>query len=180
MAEQLDTPMWNFAVAVYGRDGVPAECLGLQERLGLDVNLLLFAAYAGAVEGMALARDDLNAAAADVRNWHNEVVRSLRRARQALKAWSAGEDAIALDASAVRKQVKEIELQTERIELFMLWTWLQRRLASLPRSEPRDALAENLRVVLSLFGASGRDGDPAHAVPSLLKAAGSAVQATPG
>lgn len=180
MADHLDTPMWNFAVAVYGRDGVEAECLDVQERLGVDVNVLLFAAYAGAIEGVALGNDDLKTAAAEVKNWHRDVVRALRHARRALKSWSAGEDAVALDAGAVRNQVKEIELRAEKIEQFMLWTWLRERIASLAHAEPSEALAANLRIVLSLAGAEGAKADPAQATPHLLKAAGSTVQATPG
>ena len=50
----LDTPLWAFSLAVYGGDGVAEECLDLQERLGLDVNILLFAAFLGAVEAVQL------------------------------------------------------------------------------------------------------------------------------
>ena len=35
-SQPLDTPLWAFSLAVYGGDGVTDECLGLQERLGLD------------------------------------------------------------------------------------------------------------------------------------------------
>ena len=38
----------RFALKVYASEGVPPACLLLQERAGVDVNLLLFAAYAGA------------------------------------------------------------------------------------------------------------------------------------
>jgi uncharacterized protein (TIGR02444 family) len=180
MAGHLDTPLWNFAVVVYGREGVSQECLALQERFGLDVNLLLFGAYTGAVEGLALGGSDLATAVSSVRNWHEDVVRSLRRARQTLKAWSVGEDAVALEATAIRTQVKDNELKAEQIELFMLWTWLQTHLASLPRKAAPDALAENVRGVLTASGARGDDADPARMCQNLLKAASSTVHATPG
>jgi uncharacterized protein (TIGR02444 family) len=177
MAEHLDTPMWNFSVAIYGRDGVQAECLDAQDRLGLDVNILLFCAYAGAIERVALREKDLKAAVAVVKNWQTDVLGGLRGARRALKSWGAGEDAVALDAAALRGQVKEMELTAEKIEQFMLWTWLHERLAALPRKDPRQALADNLRLALSLSGAGV---DAAAALPHLLKAAGSTVQSTPG
>ncbi|MFL1876565.1 DUF2390 domain-containing protein, partial [Hansschlegelia beijingensis] len=43
----------DFAVATYGGDGVQAACLTLQDAHGLDVNVVLFAAWAGAVAGRA-------------------------------------------------------------------------------------------------------------------------------
>jgi len=64
---------------------VAEECLGLQERLGLDVNLLLFAAYIGAVEGVALATQDV--ADAQARLPIGTMSRALApRCRRALKA----------------------------------------------------------------------------------------------
>jgi len=38
----------NFAEALYGRTGVEAACLGLQDRPGLDVTVLLHACWLGA------------------------------------------------------------------------------------------------------------------------------------
>ncbi|HEY9550471.1 MAG TPA: TIGR02444 family protein, partial [Kiloniellaceae bacterium] len=42
-----ETPFWQFSGAVYARRGVAEACLALQQRHGLDVNLLLFCAWAG-------------------------------------------------------------------------------------------------------------------------------------
>ena len=52
----------DFAVATYGGDGVQAACLTLQDAHGLDVNVVLFAAWAGAVAGRALGPQDVAAA----------------------------------------------------------------------------------------------------------------------
>ena len=35
-AVRLDPPLWNFSLAVYGRDGVADECLDVQERFGVN------------------------------------------------------------------------------------------------------------------------------------------------
>ena len=80
---ELETPFWAFSLAVYAADGVAGECLGLQERLGLDVNLLLFAAYSGAVEGVRLEPQDVASAHDAVAEWHAEIVRPMRTARRA-------------------------------------------------------------------------------------------------
>jgi uncharacterized protein (TIGR02444 family) len=147
----LETPFWAFSLAVYAADGVAEECLALQERLNLDVNLLLFAAYIGAVEGVRLDRQDVANAHAVVAEWHNEIVRSLRHARQALKAPSTDVDNPLQAANAtLRLQAKRAELESEKIEQAMLWRWSRQALAGRPRGD--DALVNNVRGVLTLYG----------------------------
>lgn len=45
---QRENEFWQFSLAVYAAPGVEAECLALQEALGIDVNLLLFFVWLGA------------------------------------------------------------------------------------------------------------------------------------
>jgi uncharacterized protein (TIGR02444 family) len=147
----LDTPFWAFSLAVYAADGVAEECLALQERLNLDVNLLLFAAYIGAVEGVRLERQDVADAHAVVAEWHNEIVRTLRAGRQALNAPSTDVDNPLRAANAtLRVQAKRAELESEKIEQAMLWQWSRHQLAGRPRGD--DALVNNVRGVLTLYG----------------------------
>lgn len=158
-SQQLDTPLWAFSLAVYGRDGVADECLDLQERLGLDVNILLFAAFVGAVETVRLESQDIAAAGAAVADWQSEIVRPLRHVRRALKPMST---------EGLRAQVKAAELEAEKIELAMLWQWSSQHLADRPRIDRAGALADNLRGVLEFYGAA----EPANAaLPRLLAAA---------
>lgn len=148
---ELDTPFWAFSLAIYASDGVAEECLGLQERLGLDVNMLLFAAYMGAVEGVRLEAKDVSAASAAVTDWHDEVVRPLRVARRALKGPSADADNPLHAANAtLRLQVKRAELESEKVEQAMLWQWSRANLQDL--AHDGSALAGNLRNVLTLCG----------------------------
>jgi uncharacterized protein (TIGR02444 family) len=150
-APELDSPFWAFSVAVYAADGVAEECLRLQERLGLDVNLLLFAAYMGAAEGMRLAKADIASAHGAVADWHDEVVRPIRAARQALKAPAAAtDDTLQLAAASLRLNVKRAELDAEKIEQALLWQWSRAHLPDLQHDG--GALAANLREVLALFG----------------------------
>ena len=48
MPDEDPSSLKSFALAVYGQDGVPAACLALQDGLGVDVNVVLFAAFVGA------------------------------------------------------------------------------------------------------------------------------------
>jgi uncharacterized protein (TIGR02444 family) len=150
-APDLETPFWTFSLAVYGTDGVAEECLSLQERLGLDVNLLLFAAYLGAVEGLRLDAHTIELAQSAVGEWHGDIVRCLRQARQALKVPSADTSDPLDGASAMlRTCVKAAELEAERIEQAMLWRWLRANAHDLQHDG--SALTPNLRQVLALYG----------------------------
>ncbi|MDP6885033.1 MAG: TIGR02444 family protein, partial [Rhodospirillales bacterium] len=80
-----DDPFWDFSLATYDRPGVAAACLGLQDRHGIDVNMVLFCCWAGAsgagmVDPAAMAAA-LNAALP----WQRDVVVPLRRIRRDLK-----------------------------------------------------------------------------------------------
>ena len=165
--DKLLIALWHFAVTTYLAEGVQAECLSVQERFGVDVNLLLFAAYAGH-EGLTLRAEDIASASGSVDAWHADVVRSLRHSRQTLKGWAAGEDEVALQAGALREQVKKSELKAEQIELFMLWNWLQGQKSARARGERETAIAGNLREVLARYGAAD---DPESIVPRLMSAA---------
>ena len=158
-SQPLDTPLWAFSLTVYGGDEVPDECLALQERLGLDVNILLFAAFIGAVEGVRLEISDIAAANAEVAHWQADIVRPLRHARRALKPMSA---------EGLRAQVKAAELAAEKIELASLWQWSRAELTGRPRIDRADALAENLSAVLEFYRTPDR---PETTLPRLLAAA---------
>ena len=171
-SQTLETPLWTFALAVYGRDGVADECLALQERLQLDVNLLLFAACVGAVEGVRLAGEDIAAASAAVAGWQGDIVRPLRQARRALKPASTDAGNPLHEASsALRAQVKLAELEAEKLELAMLWQWSRAKLADRPRSNRQQALASNLRSVLEFYGVAPAQADAAGVLPCLFDAA---------
>ena len=73
MADETPT-LKDFALALYAREGVPPACLALQEATGLDVNILLFAAWRGAVLRREVSAADIAAARARVAEWHSVVV----------------------------------------------------------------------------------------------------------
>jgi uncharacterized protein (TIGR02444 family) len=157
---QAENPLWTFSLVVYAEAGVQEECLALQERFALDVNLLLLCAYAG-VRGVTLSGHDVGTAVEAVAGWHGDIVRPLRAARHALKAIARD------DAAALRTQVKAAELKAEQIEQAMLWAWWQGRPAE--AVDPQAALSANIRRLLEHYHAD--DADPAQAAPNLLRAA---------
>jgi uncharacterized protein (TIGR02444 family) len=113
-----ETPFWNFSLRVYGTDKIPAACLRLQDRHGIDVNLLLFALW--------LARSDaadtasaLDAAIDASAVWHCEVVRPLRAVRQRMKDGVPPVDNVL--AQSLRARLQKLEIDTEHAEQVTLW-----------------------------------------------------------
>src|SRR5262249_30685413 len=72
--------IWDWALAAYGRPGVPEAALALQDKHGQNTSLLLWAVYAEAKDPDLLAR-----AAETTRNWDRLALTPLRDIRRALK-----------------------------------------------------------------------------------------------
>jgi len=103
---------WTFSLAVYGTPGVAPALIGLQDELGLDVNMLLYCCWAGS-EGRRLSRADLKTLDASTQAWQAEVVRPLRSLRRRLKA--GFDDLPAEPVAALRRRISEAEIEGERI-----------------------------------------------------------------
>jgi uncharacterized protein (TIGR02444 family) len=144
-------PFWDFSIALYRKPGVGEACLALQERLGLDVNLLLYMIWR-ASEGHALSQSEAAAAVAHVTPWHDGVVRPLRALRTDMK--SNLRNAPAGEGERLRAKIKSAELDAERIE--------QEMLAALPRASgapQKDAARNNIERYLEALkiGAQPQD-----------------------
>jgi uncharacterized protein (TIGR02444 family) len=167
----MSSPLWTFSLAVYGADGVERECLNLQDRFGLDVNLILFCAFAGAVRGVALTADDIAAARGQVGAWHETIVKSLRVARRKLKTVALEGADNARAAAQLRAQVKAAELESEHIEQSTLEHWADAHFTGRPRGDARDAMAANLAGLLAAYGIGPAQMTVAQAMPSIVAAA---------
>lgn len=119
MPDEDSSPLTSFALAVYGREGVPAACLSLQDALGVDVNVVLFAAFVGAVRGEVLTEADVAAAGARIGGWHDDVVVALRTVRRRLKGYPAPASGVAI-AADLRRKLQSLEIEAELIELVEL------------------------------------------------------------
>jgi uncharacterized protein (TIGR02444 family) len=122
--EAAEGSLWAFAVKLYSAPGVADACLGLQDRFGCDVNVLLFAAWMGAVRHCAITPAEMAETIALVRPWHAEIVRPLRDVRRRLK--SAPLPAPRESSEALGTCIKAIELESERIELSVLEQFAER------------------------------------------------------
>lgn len=136
----MDEQLWDFAVALYGADGVSRACLRAQDEYGVDVTFLLAAAFAARC-GLALSDAELARWENDCARWREAVLLPLRRQR---RYWR-GEAAAAQDYAAI----KSLELAAER----ELLGRLAQRLAAMSPGTVPGSLADNLHAVLRHFGA---------------------------
>ncbi|WP_083918478.1 TIGR02444 family protein [Woodsholea maritima] len=139
------TGLWDYALALYGREGVAEAALALQDAHGLDVNCLIWLVWC--VDQGRDPRSKLDQVDDVSRFWQGEIVEPLRAVRRRLKvlvAPFAGED-----SQALRQNISEIELQAEQIELMRLEAFS----ADLPAIWDEDDRQALLRQVLLSYGA---------------------------
>ncbi len=118
MPLEIDNPFWQFSLRVYGAPGVSEECLELQDKLGIDVNVMLYAVWLGAARGVTLREGDLARIEDVIAIWSANVVQPLRKVRRAMKAMP---DIADPQLQALRKRVAETELFSEQIEQALLF-----------------------------------------------------------
>lgn len=141
-ANSRENELWNFSLGVYSAPGVAEECIGLQDRFGIDVNLLLFCAWIAWSRKIKLTSEDIEALEAVVKPWHEATVKPLRAVRRYLKDISDG------DIAALRKQVKAAELEAERMEQAMLFSTTGGRWSRVENNTVSVALRCNLELFL--------------------------------
>ena len=139
---------WTFSLAVYGNAGVQRECLDLQDRHGINVNLLLFCVFVGAVHGAVLSQADVEQANGVVHVWHEEIVSSLRAARRALNSFS--NDTPSVGVGSLYSSVKARELEAEELEQRMLECWGAESLSGWSKTPPSVAVEKNLTALFEV------------------------------
>jgi uncharacterized protein (TIGR02444 family) len=149
---EMQSRFWLFSLAVYQDDAVQKECLDLQDRHGIDINMLLFCAFVGAVHGAIISERDVTEAVSLIGVWNANVVRALRQVRRELKLFAADPSPVQVAAGELRTSVKAAELAAEQIEQAVLETFAATRLANWQLAEPASAAAANVRSLLTICG----------------------------
>jgi uncharacterized protein (TIGR02444 family) len=154
----------HFALAVYASDGVSPATLLIQERCDVDVNVLLLAAYVGAVRRGVLTDADLADVHRRVAPWQREVVQPLRTVRARLT--SGPPPAPSPATTELRERIKAAELDAELIELDELAAFVEgREFTATPADTARRAVA----AMATVTGAAA--GDVADAISVIAGAA---------
>ena len=139
----MTNEFWCFSGAIYADDGVAQSLLAMQDQGGLDVNVLLYAGWL-ASKDLQLTDGHLAALEDQIVEWRRRVVLPLRRLRQELKNYS--------DASALRDEIKVLELQSEHQQQDLMWSFF---LATDTLPAKKRPLAGNLNLVCRSIEADG-------------------------
>jgi uncharacterized protein (TIGR02444 family) len=158
----MNNPFWAFSLAHYALDDVPEACLALQDGFGLDVNVLLYAAWLAEMD-RCVTPEHLEALEAIIGPWRTRVVQPLRALRRQWRNYP--------QASGIRNQIKTLELDSERQQQDMMLAHYQ-SVEALPLAVC--PLEENLSVVARFF--CGDKGDWSPAALRLVVALGHAVR----
>lgn len=168
-----DHPFWDFSLSIY-RGAVPGACLALQEGLGVDVNVLLYALWRGKhvpeVLPQAAMQDFLTAVAI----WHQGVVQPLRRARRAARVAPDGLDATLI--KSLHDRILQVEIASEHAEQLLIATLGDRHFGPVDASiavgddDARQTSAGNLQAYFEAAGV-GLDAAATSAVDVLLSQA---------
>lgn len=141
--------LWAFATRLYAAPGVSTACLAVQEAHGVDVPLVLAAAWAGFARRGRLDAVALAALDADIAPLRRAVILPLRGARRWLKPQAAQDPGLA----ALRGRIQAVELDAERA----LLDRLAARIAARPFCADADLGADaraNVATALRHFGAA--------------------------
>lgn len=143
MSSKSDNPFWDFSLLHYDTPGVADICLGLQDRCGLSVNILLYGLWL-ASRGRVLGLDIVERNEA-LRQCHEQVLAPLRSARYGMKriGMNVGQPKLYFN-------LKQAELKVEKVEQKLLF----RMAPDMPHSnEPVRSLAlQNLQAYLRSAG----------------------------
>ncbi len=151
MAASSPDPFWDYSLALYGRPGVEAGCLRLQDRLGADVNMLLLCCWLAAQGHDAIGEDAVREILARTAPWRDQVVLPLRTLRTRLK--EQHEEAPAGLTVALRKRVLAAELDAEHIAQLIMSAGFDEKAAS-PLS-PEDGAGRAAANLARYFGVAG-------------------------
>lgn len=113
--ERMDS-FWDFSVNTYRKPGVADACLALQDRHGLDVNVLLFCCWFGCTRGVVDAPlwDRVLAFSGP---WADNVVRPLRAVRTWMKHTGCAQPGLSSDeCMRLREEIKRVELKAEQLQ----------------------------------------------------------------
>ncbi|MFK8048677.1 MAG: TIGR02444 family protein [Halioglobus sp.] len=133
----MSNEFWEFSLATYATDGVSDSALAVQDEMGLDINLILYATWLASLE-LKLTGEHLAGLQHLTERWQQEVVIPLRGVRTRLKSDPS--------AAELRNQVKAIELSSERHQQELMWSYFN---AADPLPSGVHSLGENLAMLLS-------------------------------
>jgi uncharacterized protein (TIGR02444 family) len=154
-----DHPFWDYALSVYRQEGVSAACLELQERHGIDVNMMLFCLWIGHSGQGALSESEVLTVMAASDKWHRKVVKGLRFVRRILKdGFEEIPDGL---RDQLRAEVQAVEINAEHLEQLMLADTVTREVAleDAPLASRAADAADSFACYFKAIGGKGTPPD---------------------
>jgi uncharacterized protein (TIGR02444 family) len=159
----------RYVLDVYGSEGVATASVLLQDRRGVDVNVLLAAAFVGAAMGMSFTNREFEAASARTRRWQDDVVVPLRKVRMRLK--DGPSPAPNATTAALRDRIKAVELDAEMVELGELADFVAHLDAPAAQGDAEERATSAMQVVIGHVAAGKPSDDETHAIAVIASAA---------
>jgi len=156
------SPLWRFSIRFYAMPGVAPACIELQDRAGVDVNVLFFLLW-NATQRRALSKHDVAAVESAIGPWRDMAVVPLRGVRRALKAPPPAMTAEA--AESLRSRVKSVELEAERLQQEALYRLAQSSQLGHDAASPAEAACVSVASYQTLLRPT-----PAPALQAVLTA----------
>lgn len=116
--------LWDYVTRVYARGRAKEACLTLQDRVGLDVNVVLYCCWVASSGRGAFRQGELEGALEAVAEWRVHVVETLRELRRRLKGGIGPAPRPLSDD--LRRVVVECELHSEHVEILILHRTMDR------------------------------------------------------
>ncbi|WP_281018467.1 MULTISPECIES: TIGR02444 family protein [unclassified Minwuia] len=161
--------LWDYATRVYARGAAKQACLALQDRHGLDVNVMLFCCWV-ASSGRGTFRDgELDQALRAVADWRGNAINALH----GLKLYLKGDTAPAPRplSDDLRRVIVESELHAEHVEVLMLHASMTRAgTGTFDRLRQIEDSLSNLFAYLARVGIQADDSDLAALIEILIAA----------
>jgi uncharacterized protein (TIGR02444 family) len=183
MADKIEFPahpFWDFALPLHETKGVGEAVIAMQDRHGVNVNVMLLSCWIGASGRGRLGEEGAKKAIEAARIWNRDVVQQLRAVRRVMRPGIPPIDKAISDA--LRRRILEIEIDCERAEIVMLGQALDRAVGEGTTAQARaEDVAANLRDYFRALGVAPQDDDLAYlhtligaAVPDIAHSEGEA------
>ncbi len=143
------SPFWRFSVKFYAEPGVAPSCIELQDRAGVDVNLLFFLLW-NATRGRAFDAAQVAELDRGFGAWRDLAVIPLRNLRRGLRE---PPQVMAPElAEGFRTRIKAVELEAERLQQEAMYSLSQAGPLGMPESSKDAAAAASVAAYQTHLG----------------------------
>ena len=143
------SPFWRFSVTFYAAPGVAPACIELQDKAGVDVNVLFFLLW-NATERRALNAAEISEIEHAIGPWRDMAVVPIRNVRRALKTPPSVMSPDA--AESLRTRVKAVELEAERLQQEALYGLAKSGPLGRPTASPAEAARDSVSSYQGVIG----------------------------